>query len=336
MKVTRSESFLFSCKIANFLVPGIFLLFFLGCERNTDSSFNDDGLPPAIPTGLNLVYESDGEVWFEWTSPTTPDIKSYAIYRSINDTLNFQKIAVRNVNYFFDDSLEYNRIYYYKITAIDVFGIQSEYSTIIKASPINRFHPITPKDCAVFGTNWEGDTFFLIQWQKPVESDIDVIEIYRGTVPEFICDSSTLRGKTKNIFFEDRGDFNYYENYYYKLIAVDKGGLKSSPSNYVNDKILPLVRPLSPINDTLLTYLQNFTFIPLTQPARYRIVVQKNPFTDEIWNTDFDLSGEDSVFSFTQELPYLESGSRYFWRVEVFTKPGYPNSITAPQSFILE
>ena len=58
----------------------------IGCERPTDANQKDDGIPPAVPTGVQISYAADGEILIEWLSNSEVDLKGYNVYRKVDTT----------------------------------------------------------------------------------------------------------------------------------------------------------------------------------------------------------------------------------------------------------
>jgi hypothetical protein len=75
---------------------------------------DSSNIPPAVPTGLYVYYASDVEIKIDWQSSSKGDIKEYNIYRR-TDSTESKKNDYTSDSYYFDDSLEYNMTYYYKI-----------------------------------------------------------------------------------------------------------------------------------------------------------------------------------------------------------------------------
>ena len=89
------------------------LLLYNGCERPTDT-VDGSNIPPAVLTGLYVYYASDGGITIDRQSSGERDVKGYNIYRR-TDSTESKKIDYTSDSYYFDDSLEYKVIYYYKI-----------------------------------------------------------------------------------------------------------------------------------------------------------------------------------------------------------------------------
>src|SRR4030066_425336 len=203
------------------IISVIFLLsiIFCGCDRKTEF-VDDPGIPPAVPVGLRIYYASDGEIGIDWNSNSEPDVKGYNIYRRTEFTEPV-KVAFINDNYFFDDSLEYDTTYYYKITAVNLWDRESDFSSEVSGKPENRYNPEKPLGVRINARNWEGEISVYLFWFQNEESDVNGYNIYRSTSPGFTSDSSNLIGFTNSANFSDTTSLNFYTNYYYKIRAKD-------------------------------------------------------------------------------------------------------------------
>ena len=155
-------------------------IIFLGCNR-TNQIVGDSGIPPAVPTGLRVYYSSDGEIGIDWNSSPEPDVKGYNIYRRTEFT-SAVKVAFVNDNFFFDDSLEYDTVYYYKVTAINLWNRESDSSAEVSAKPQNIYNPQKPVGLQINARNWEGDLSVYIYWLRNDESDIAGYNVYRSYI----------------------------------------------------------------------------------------------------------------------------------------------------------
>ena len=146
-------------------------IIFLSCDRTTEI-IDDPGIPPSVPRGLRIFYASDGEIVIDWNSNSEPDVKGYNIYRrtEFSDTV---KIAFINDNFFFDDSLEYDTTYFYKITAVNLWNRESNFSSEVSAKPENEYNPETPFGLRINARNWENDISIFLYWIQNEESDVE-------------------------------------------------------------------------------------------------------------------------------------------------------------------
>ncbi len=227
------------------------LLFFYSCERPTNISNADDGIPPAVPSGLSVYFAGDGEIILDWQNNSEPDFDGYNIYRSTDDSI-FNKIIFTKNNYFYDDTLSYDTIYFYKITAVDIWGTESAATSIVSAQPVNKNKPGTPRYLSTSARNWEDNRSIYLNWQANYDSDIKQYNIYRGTNINFSSDSSSLVGSSIEPEFTDTFNLNLYTIYYYKVRALDKGDLLSDESEIVNDQIVGIPEVIFPLDNVTI------------------------------------------------------------------------------------
>ncbi|HZW37945.1 MAG TPA: hypothetical protein VFF33_01455 [Ignavibacteriaceae bacterium] len=305
------------------------------CERQDNIVTIDDGLPPAVPQGLFVYNATDGTIDIEWKKNNEPDLKGYNVYRRTNKT-DYILIASTKNYYYFDDSLEYEETYFYKVTSVDLTNLESDFSNEISAIPSNKFKPNRPNDFQAFGRNWNGRKYMFLKWMTNTESDVSYYNIYRSTVEGFQPDSTNLIGTSNISTFKDTVSIELYKTYYYKITAVDKGGLESTFSNESSDLILDLPKLVFPANNSRVRFFNNFKIITLPQPATYKVILQPNEFYGELWSNDFNSNLLNDTLDIGLNYTYFEYNTKYFWRIVTFTKSfSEPNSITDLFSFTL-
>lgn len=305
----------------------------IGCERPVDSNIKNDGIPPAVPAGVRIVYASDGEIIIEWFANVEPDLKGYNVYRKINKSeYIFLDFTIRN--YYIDDSLNYLDEYSYQISAVDIWGEESLKSSEVSAKPINRYNPQKPRYVAINARNWEGKISIYLNWDPNKESDIAGYNIYRNLFSNFAADSSSFIGFTNDIQFNDTANILLYQDYYYKIRAVDKGGLLSDESSVLRDQVYGIAEHVFPSNDSLVNYFNNFKIKTIQVPAKYRVLVQTNELFGEFWSTEFSSSSINDTISVKFNPPYLYPYVYYFWRIITYSNDNStPNSISPLYKF---
>jgi hypothetical protein len=327
--------FYFVKKTFSVLPVIIIIIFIQSCERPTEST-GDPGIPPAVPTGLIIFYASDGEITIDWRNNSEPDVKGYNVYRRTAST-ELVNIGFTQSSFFFDDSLYYDTTYYYRVSAVSIWNRESDLSDEVSAAPINRFSPRRPLWVQINARNWEGEKSVFLNWWRNEESDVAGYNIYRSTNPSFISDSSSFIGFTSSINFADTFQLSLYTNYYYKIKAVDKGGLLSEDSETKQDFILDIPEIIFPQDNSEVNFFTDFLILALDIPAAYRITVQTNPFFDEIWNSTIETNVINDTLKIRFNPPYLETGRIYYWRVSTYSGNSQdPNSISGLFSFILK
>jgi len=309
------------------LVLLLSLLLYNGCERPTETE-DDSGIPPAVPVGLNVYYASDGEVTIDWQSSYENGIKGYNIYRRTDSTESI-KIAYTSDSYYFDDSLEYNVTYHYKITSLNTWNNESGFSNEVSATPVNRYNPLKPLGLQINARNWEGDISIFLKWLPGYESDVKGYNIYRSTSPGFISDSSNLVGFTNEISFTDTLNINFYTDYYYKIRSLDKGDLISDESNEINDLVFEIPEVIYPEDNSTVEFFNEFLVKAIHSPASYRIGLQTNRYFGEIWSTTVETSITDDTLKINFTPYSLQFYKTYYWRIATYSGNSQdPNSIS--------
>ncbi len=310
-------------------------IIFISCERPTEVSA-DDGLPPAVPVGLRFYSATDGEIIIEWNRNFEKDLRGYNVYRRNGNENDFTLIDFTNNDYYIDDSLDYNTVYFYKISAVDLSGKESNTTEPISAKPVNRRYPLRPRFVNINARNWEGRKSVFINWESSNESDVIGYNIFRGVDSEFSADSISLTGFSPLPFFEDTIELQLYQKYYYKIKAVDKGGLQSSESPVVSDWIFDIPEIIFPGDNQTHPVFDNFIIKAIEEPAVYKILVQTNQFFGEFWSKQISSSVVNDTIKIAFTPPYLEAGKKYFWRVITYSgASSEPNSISTLQSFTI-
>lgn len=306
----------------------------ISCERLTETSVTDDGLPPAVPVGLRIVFSYDGEVGLEWNVNNEPDIRGYNIYRRENKTIS-TLIAFTTDSYFFDDSLNYDSQYYYKISAVDLVGEESAATSEILAEPENIYSPIAPRFPAVNARNWEENLSVYLSWEKSFESDVEKYFVFRSEEQGYIPDTSSFIGESAQNYFNDTTALKMDINYFYKIVAIDKGGLISTPSEEVSDEIYHSASLIFPLDSAEVPFFDYFKIKTINKPATYRISVMTNPFFSEYWATEFYSEATDDTISVSFNPDYVNANVRYYLRIAVYSISEQPNSISNLYNFII-
>jgi fibronectin type 3 domain-containing protein len=315
-------------KIIVLSISAVFsILFYSGCDRPTENNKDDDGLPPAVPTGLNLYSASDGEILIEWRNNSEADLKGYNVYKSTDDT-RFVNTAFTTDNYFIDDSLAYDSTYLYRISAVDIWARESSLSPEISAKPENKYPPEAPRHASVNARNWVGEESVFLSWQPNAETDIAGYNIYRNTFGSFTADSASLVGYSDKENWNDTVNLSQLTVYYYKIRAVDKGGLLSIESLEVYDQILRMPEIVFPGDDEEMVYNGNFKFTSAGAPAAYKIVVQSNIILGTLWEKEISSNLIDDTLEVQFDYPYVEPNKEYYWRIASYSGSTEPNSVT--------
>lgn len=316
----------------------LLLFIFFGCERLTDFDDKDLQIPPGVPQGLRVYAAYDGAIDLVWLQNVEPGFARYRVYRSINDSLSFYLIDSTSRTYYYDDSLEYDKKYYYYITAINTAGVSSNPSNIVSAVPINLYPPIVPRFLQVYGRNWYDEKYFTLNWQKNFESDVAGYLIFRSDKENFETDSTTLIGfSVDNNYIDNDSSLIIMQEYFYRIKSVDNGGLASNPGNISSDLIHNVTEIIYPSDNSETGYFQNFIIKTLDKPARYKIILQTNQYFGEIWSKEVNSALINDTLLIPFDASFIFPNRTYYWRLITYSKPGIePNSISPLYNFYLK
>ena len=304
-----------------------------GCREKLTGPFNDNS-PPSIPTGLTVDGAFDGEVGLSWQQNVESDISGYKIYRSIGNDNNFKFLSTTSDNYYTDKGLEYDSTYNYKVSAFDKKNNESGLSLPVWAIPKNLYAPLPPTVVNINARNQDGEMSIHLSWDSSFDTDIAYYKVYRNTSSFENADSSLLIANVDGINYDDVNNLKLYQNYYYRISAVDKGNLKSSLTNSVSDYILGTPVLLSPPDSSEISDFSNFKIKTVGKPAVYKLVIQDNTAYGPVKEINFDSDFIDKEITVDLSGLQLEAYKTYFWRVLTYTNNNQePNSYSGLFSF---
>lgn len=311
-------------------------ILFTGCQRDTPVEIEDDGIPPAKPTGLRVLFSYDGEIGIEWNNNLENDISVYNVFRAVGAGSNYIFIDSTTSTFYTDIGLEYDSTYYYKISVVDQSGRESSLSDSVFATPENLYSPYPPYYLSINGKNWNDSVSVEIKFSESFSSDVQYYEVHRSLIDGFEPEEESMVGKTDRLSFTDSGNLELLTTYYYKIIAIDKGGLKSVPSTQVSDLILDKPIPITPANNSKLDYFAEFEIQTCSLPANYKIVIQSN----EIYGTEVELNFSSSSANSVIRVPIknvtFNPYADYYWRIYTYTKNNnIPNSFSELYKFTI-
>ena len=175
---------------------------------------------PRAPTGIKAVQGQPRRIALSWNLNPEKDIKNYLIYRSKGKGKRYRKVASKpgDKTDFTDTKLPDGTTYYYRVKAVDVDGLESEFSEIISAT--TKPVPSRPKGIKAEG----GKDKITISWEANPEADIARYHIFRKTPFGF-----RKIGAAEGTSFTDK-KLKGGKTYTYKVTSVDRDGLESPSS----------------------------------------------------------------------------------------------------------
>ena len=122
--------------------------------------------PPSAPTGFSAATVSSSEIGLDWNDHPEQDVNHYCVYRSqspgveCNATNLVANVSGRLNSDYTDSGLSGTTVYYYRVTAVDDSGSESDPSAEDSAVTMNDTIPGAPTNLTV---DWVtvSDTIFL-------------------------------------------------------------------------------------------------------------------------------------------------------------------------------
>ena len=99
------------------------LVFVVGCKVPNEVNTT----PPFPPQGLGTI-SLDNAVQIDWLPSQDADIDGYNIWRNLSPSGRFVMIGTTSQTYYVDASAVNGTTYYYRVSAFDVGGNESELS----------------------------------------------------------------------------------------------------------------------------------------------------------------------------------------------------------------
>ncbi len=195
------------------------------------TTLTPDTTPPAAPTGLTATAVSTSQINLDWANNTETDLDHYSVYRSTTSgftpgTGNF--VAETTVSNYSDTGLSASTTYYYKVTAVDTSGNESDPSA--QASATTEAPDTTPPAAPTGLTATAVSSSQInLDWANNTETDLDHYSVYRSTTSGFTPGTGNFVANTTVSNYSDTG-LSAETTYYYKVTAEDTSGNESDPS----------------------------------------------------------------------------------------------------------
>lgn len=281
--------------------------------------------PPAVPQNLS-VMAGDGQVFLSWNTNREGDFLRYRIYGGTSPS---PAVVVDSTTGGLSDTsrtlsgLQNGTTYYYRITAVDVGLLESGYSNEVNATPGGDVPPAIPQNLSATAA----DSQITLTWDANSDPDFLRYRIYAGTAPSplSVIDSVDGAGNTTKVIDQLANGVSYY----FRITAVDLGGLESGFSNEVLEAPININPPAIPI---LLSAIAGDGHVILTWSSnregdflRYRIYGG----TTHDPTTVIDSSSADTV----AVIAGLTNFVSYYFRVEAmdagYLSGGFSNELSA-------
>ncbi len=312
------------------LVSTVGITLLLSTMTGCDSSLTEITGPLEAPQDFHVVVDEtyDGMVTLAWSfTNNLTHLAGFYLYRSssgVNGTYLLIDTLGASARGYRDIGLDYDSVYAYTLQAFDDAGEVSPFADSVEARPININYPTTPQGIMASAHNFSkvgGTVEILVQWLANSDPDFDHYVVYRDTSPVFYLDTLHILTTTVNTAYTDT-QVSVGQRYYYRLVAVDRGGLTSNPSGLADD--IPLEAPvlISPIGgNQAASSTPIFQWNRVEEATRYQISLSTSLQSGEFFTAEITQPPSGSlIYSYPTSAPTLASGETYYWRVGAYSQ----------------
>ena len=197
------------------------------------STVTGDAIPPA-PTELTASAEED-QVNLSWTASGAGDVASYHVHRGTqtSPTTILGSVGGTETNYI-DTDITDGTTYYYRLTAVDEGGNESDYSNQVSATPEDETAPIAPTDF----TAESADGTIQLTWTASASTDAVETLLYRSA-PASGGDETLLATLASGATTHTDTSAAVSTRHYYRLKSRDDVGNESSFSSSASGFLMP-------------------------------------------------------------------------------------------------
>ncbi len=184
-----------------------------------------------------------------WKDPPGTKASGYKIFRSLSESGPFAMIAQVTQPEYLDQGMEVRTTYYYRIRAYDPKGRESDFSEIVSVQTA-----LTPNPPIIIIADSHIKSVVLIWSPSPTSSGdpfkLKGYKLYRANAEQGPYEEvanvlgKVLGNKVFKINYTDR-NLADGEDYYYKVTAYNRKGLKSDFSTPIKATTLPIVTDVS-------------------------------------------------------------------------------------------
>ncbi|NOZ56474.1 MAG: hypothetical protein GXO73_06765, partial [Calditrichaeota bacterium] len=185
-----------------------------------------DKVPPSPPKGV-IALSDTGSVRLSWALSPELDVASYRVYRSLSPRDKPEKISgdiPADEPFFVDQTVPKAQTFFYRVSAVDSSGNESELSNAVSARVSDAEPPLPPASVKATA----GPKGLRVQWRPSPSKDVAGYHVFRGTDP------NRLGRATYEPLPADAREFSEGPQYltpgmplWVAVVAVDKSGNKS-------------------------------------------------------------------------------------------------------------
>jgi fibronectin type 3 domain-containing protein len=287
-----------------------------------------ENIPPARISNVRTARVDDS-IQIQWPMSTELDVAGYHLYRSMKADEGFERINPDLIPFtdpiFMDDTIEPGNQYFYRVTAIDEHGNESEKSVVVNRQVADFRPPPSPTGLSAVYTHEENR--IDLDWQsEPLPGDFRTFILLRREYSESRPNRSWARvnrENTRETSYTDRGTdgtgFVEGLTFQYGVIAVDTTS-NISDTSFVFVEIPNLTPPEPP--RTVSAQNRNGVRINLTWDASISTDVTGYQIYKRSGQDEFELFREMQRRDRLYRDEEIEIGQEYSYAVAAVDSSG--------------
>ncbi len=199
----------------------------LSNPRDSNKAFSK--MPPPTIRGIQATTNLPRKIEVIWKPSKSKDIVYYNVYKSSLPNSLFKRVAQTKANHFVDLLDEDNKVLYYKVTAVDKYGLES-FLPKKAAKGVSARAILPPVETKAIIQNDK----ITLTWRNP---DIQTVKnkIIKRYREGFTIKTKVYYPKRLNKFVDSEVEKNI--TYSYTIIAIDSNGRESKPSKEIRISI---------------------------------------------------------------------------------------------------
>jgi len=186
-----------------------------------------DTIPPEKVQKINAIGRNN-RILLNWEKSLAMDLTGYRVYRSTTPLSGFQEVSRTEFNEFSDGQLVNNLKYYYRVSAVDRAGNESESPDVVLGMPVAP-GPTPVSGIIETDTTWYAGASPYIIENTVIVRDKALLTIEPGT---------EIRSRGGALIIEGRLSAQGDEGHIIRFDEMDKGkGWEGIIFNHVKDKV---------------------------------------------------------------------------------------------------
>lgn len=169
--------------------------------------YSVDNISPSVPQGLSLQWVS-GNIELYWDSPLDNDFHYFVLERSSVESFESFEPYHTIENYYLDQNVYDNQIYYYRLRSVDYNGNMSDYTELLSSNMMSADNSYLPNTFSLH-QNYPNPFNPKTQIRYDIKNDVNVrIDIYdlNGNMIKTLINENQSVGY-KSIYWDATNDY---------------------------------------------------------------------------------------------------------------------------------